>query len=78
MKKHFPIPKLATQSVLIKTKRLISLVDRLLNNSSELINVDSDYKLYIGLGHSRMITSVAITADGKYVISGSSDKTIKI
>ena len=29
-------------------------------------------------GHSRMVRSVAISADGKRVVSGSEDKTVKI
>ena len=29
-------------------------------------------------GHSRYVTSVAISADGKRVVSGSDDKTVKI
>ena len=29
-------------------------------------------------GHSRDVTSVAISADGKRVVSGSEDKTVKI
>ena len=37
-----------------------------------------DYELYIGLGHNGRISSLAITPDGKYIVSVSKDKTIKL
>ena len=30
------------------------------------------------LGHSRSVETVAISPDGKYIVSGSSDKSIKV
>ena len=39
--------------------------------------LERDYKLFLE-GHTSYINSIAITSDNKYIISGSSDKTIRI
>ena len=39
--------------------------------------LERDYKLFLE-GHTSSITSITITSDNKYIISGSDDKTIRI
>ena len=38
----------------------------------------SSYWLLLLSGYSGIVTSVALSADGKKIVSGSSDKTVKI
>ena len=47
------------------------------NLSSIVKKLERDYKLFLE-GHTSSIASIASTSDSKYIISGSSDKTIRI
>jgi len=40
--------------------------------------VSKDLETVIQLGHSSLVTSVAFSPDGKYALSGSDDKTLKL
>ncbi len=65
---------------LAKTRSLLDITNKILANrpSAELINSFESFRLSLSFGHTRDVTSVAITPDGKYIISGSDDKTIKL
>ncbi len=39
---------------------------------------DNNTQIFVQLGHSEFVTSVALSPDGKYVLSGSDDKTLKL
>ena len=51
-------------------------MDRILNKNNTSIGEKNDYELYVESGHSGSISSLAITSDGKYIVSGSDDKTM--
>jgi len=65
---------------LAKIKNLLSITNKILANrpSKELIESFKNFRFSPSLGHSRGVNSVAITPDGKYIVSGSWDKTIKL
>ena len=51
---------------------------KFLNNLQEIQKrLQKDFNLYLQ-GHLSRVTSVAVTSDNKYIISGSADKTIRI
>ena len=45
---------------------------------SEIERVKNSYNYNVLKGHSEVVTSVALSQDGKLLISGSDDKTIKV
>ena len=47
------------------------------NHNPSVKELERDYKLFLE-GHTSSVTSIAITSDNKYIISGSHDKTIRI
>jgi len=65
---------------LAKIKNLLSITNKILANrpSKELIESFKNFRFSPSLGHSRGVNSVAITPDGKYIVSGSEDKNIKL
>ena len=73
-----PTTKQNSNLALKRAKNLLSITDRILNKNSALTKMVFNHKLYIDLGHSDYVESVAITPDGKYIVSGSSDNTIKL
>jgi len=76
--KNLPTTKQNSNLALKRTKNLLSITDRILSKNSALIKGAFDHNIYVGLGHSYGVESVAITPDGKYIVSGSNDKTIKL
>ena len=75
---NLPITKQNSNPALKRAKNLLSLTDKILNKNSVLTKDVSDHNLHVGLGHSSYVTSVAITPDGKYIVSGSWESTIKL
>ena len=77
-----PTTKQNSNLALKRAKNLLSITDRILNKNSALIKGAFDHNIYVGLGHSGYINSVAITPDGKYIVSGAGflldDNTIKL
>ena len=64
-----------TENLSIETKlKSLKLSKTLQQTKKEL---ESNFGLYLQ-GHTSGVTTVAITSDNKYIISGSSDKTIRI
>jgi WD40 repeat protein len=62
-----------------KAKSLLDMTNRLLSKTkSDLASQDIDFRLHITMGHSGPVTSVAISPDGKYIVSGNYDNTIKL
>jgi len=76
--KNLPTTKQNSNLALKRAKNLLSITDRILNKNSALIKGAFDHNIYVGLGHSNCVNSVAITPDGKYIVSGSGDSTIKL
>ena len=73
-----PTTKQNSNLALKRAKNLLSITDRILKKNSALTKEVFDHNIYVGLGHSSYIESVAITPDGKYIVSGSRDNTIKL
>ena len=68
-----------TNKLLEETEKLFLLSESILNlNSLEPYTDFPINELYIQLGHSDSVVSVDISPDGKYIISGSLDKTIRL
>ena len=65
------------KSALIKSKNLLDLTKKILDKK-ELIQTFQFKPFIIEKGHTSWINSIAISPDGKYIVSGSDDKTIKI
>ena len=65
---------------LLKSKSLIDITNKLLANrpSKALIESFENFRFSPTLGHTGSVNSIAITPDGKYVVSGSCDGTIKL
>ena len=66
---------------LLKSKSLIDITNKLLANrpNKGLIESFENFRFSPTLGHTGSVNSIAITPDGKYVVSsGSYDKTIKL
>lgn len=79
MANNLPTTKLNTALVLEKAKIRIDLVNKLLAKKKDGLAVQEfNYKLYINTGHSNSVESVAITPNGRCIVSGSSDTTIKL
>ena len=64
--------------VLSKARNLLDITNKLLKNKNSLKVINENLRLHVTIGHSENVSSVAITPDGKYIVSGSSDKTIKL
>ena len=64
------------KSALIKSKNLLDLTKKILDKK-ELIQTFQFKPFIIEKGHTSWINSIAISPDGKYIVSGS-NKTIKI
>ncbi len=56
---------------------LLKKVDKIAYLTNRLIKYNN-LKLYISKGHNDTVSSVAVTNDNRYIVSGSSDKSIKI
>lgn len=68
-----------TNQLLQETEKLLALSETVLNLDSLELKTDFPMnELYIQLGHSDSIVSVDISPDGKYMVSGSLDKTIRL
>ena len=65
------------KSALIKSKNLLDLTKKILDKK-ELIQTFPFKPFIIEKGHTSWINSIAISPDGKYIVSGSDDRTIKI
>jgi len=75
---NLPTTKQNSNLALKRAKNLLSITDKILNKNSALISDEFNYIIYVGLFHSRRVNSVAISPDGKYIVSGSWDNTIKL
>ena len=62
---------------LIKSKNLLDITKKILDKK-ELIQTFPFKPFIIEKGHTSLINSIAISPDGKYIVSGSWDATIKI
>ena len=80
MNNNLTTTKLNAKFVLEKTKNLLDITNKLLSKRDTFQPVDiCKYKPFLrDRGHSDSINSIFITSNDKYIISGSSDKTIKI
>lgn len=58
--------------MIIQSKRFI------VSGSNIILNIESGKIIRTLSGHSEWVGAVAYSSDGKYIISGSGDKTIKI
>ena len=65
------------KSALIKSKNLLDITKKILDKK-ELIQTFPFKPFIIEKGHTSWINSIAISPDGKYIVSGSDDETIKI
>ena len=65
---------------LLKSKSLIDITNKLLANrpNKDLIESFESFRFSPALGHRGHVNSVVITPDGKYIVSGSHDKTIRL
>ncbi len=62
-----------------KAKSLLNITNKLLAKKQENLAIQEfNYRLHIDTGHSGIVDPIAITPDGKYIISGGSDKIIKL
>lgn len=77
MKNNLTITNQNSKLALAKSKRLLDIANKLLakQESNLSINNFSYVPWIIAKGHSDQIKSVAITPDGKYIVSGGWDKT---
>ena len=64
------------KSALIKSKNLLDITKKILDKG--LVKSFEFKPFLIEKGHSDSVKSVAISPDGKYIVSGSGDSTIKI
>jgi WD40 repeat protein len=64
------------KSALIKSKNLLDITKKILDKK-ELMK-SFEFKPFLIKGDSWSVNSVTISPDGKYIVSGSSDRTIKI
>ena len=56
----------------------IERVGKLIEIGNKLSNINLPYELVISLGHNNEINSVCFSHDGKYILSGSDDCTMKL
>jgi WD40 repeat protein len=65
---------------LSKSKSLLNITNSLLENhlNKELIENFENFRFSSALGHGGDVNSVVITQNEKFLVSGSSDKTIKL
>lgn len=65
---------------LLKSKSLIDITNKLLANrpSNALIESFESFRFSPTLEHTSWVSSVAITPDGKHMVSGSGDFTLKL
>ena len=70
----------ASKLALAKAKNLLELKNKILANrpSKELLESFENFRFSPSLGHSSGVNSVAVTPDGRYIVSGSRDSTIKL
>ena len=66
-----------SELALLKSRNLLDITKKILNNK-ELIQFFNFKPLLKEKGHSSYVKSIAISPDGKYIVSGSGDETIKI
>ena len=66
-----------SELALLKSRNLLDITKKILNNK-ELIQFFNFKPLLKEKGHSYYIRSIAISPDGKNIVSGSIDKTIKV
>ncbi len=78
MKKHLPTKREESGIIVQKSDALMHLANKLLKHKSNLPTEAMEHlQLYLGLGHSDDVTSITLSNDGRYLFSGSKDKTIK-
>ena len=65
---------------LLKSKSLIDITNKLLANqaSKDLVQNFENFRPSVSFGHTSPVASIAITPDGKHIVSGAWDKTIKL
>ena len=80
MDKNLIITNQNSKLTLSKTKNLLDITNKLLSKKDIPALVENfKFKPFlINKGHSSSVSSVTITPDGKYIVSGSWDRTIKI
>ncbi len=66
------------KSALIKSKNLLDITKKILDKKELIKNFEFKPFLIKEKGHLDSVRSVIISPDGKYIISGSEDCTIKI
>jgi len=68
-----------TKLALSRSKNLLDITKNILkNNRQSLTKLTSHLNFHLNIGHANSVTSLAITPDGKHIVSGSLDRTIKI
>ena len=80
MKNNLTTTNQSAKLALLKSKSLIDITNKLLANrpNKDLIESFKSFRFSSTLGHKNSVRSVAITQDGKYIVSGSDDETIKL
>jgi len=79
MANNLPTKKPNSSLALEKAKSRIDIVNKLLaKKQDDLTAEELNYRLHITKGHSDSVISIAISPDGKYIVSGSDDNTIKL
>jgi len=64
---------------LAKSKNLLNITKNILSKKDlKSVAENFNFKPFLSLGHTGYVYSVAISPDGKYIVSGSNDTTIKI
>ena len=64
---------------LAKSKSLLDVTNKILANRSDSLAVAMAFDIFVETkGHTDHVLSVAISRDNKYIVSGSSDETIKL
>lgn len=68
------------KQALLKAKNLIDFTSELLVNRANkaLMKSFENFSFSLALGHTAPVNSIAITPDGKHIVSGSRDGTIKL
>ena len=80
MDKNLTITNQNSKLTLSKTRSLLDITNKLLSKKDiDTLIENFEFKHFLKYeGHSSYVNSVTISPDGKYIVSGSRDKTIKI
>ena len=80
MDKNLTITNQNSKLTLSKTRSLLDITNKLLSKKDiDTLIENFEFKHFLKYeGHSELVNSVTISPDGKYIVSGSGDKTIKI